>query len=119
MSDPRLPDMTKRESLIVHIEGLQTTLTKRNARIADLEQQLSEGSTSPAAQRALAQEYKRGWRECAGHLMETTRVAAQALGRVRSDAWEVYLKQEKRSQPEEVEEIPDDLSYEEQYSERP
>lgn len=95
MSDPREPDMSKRESLLVHIEGLQATLTKRNARIAELEAQLSAGSDSPLVQNAIRKAYQNGWKACAGHLMEATRDAAVALGKVRGDAWKVYLEAEK------------------------
>lgn len=95
MSDPREPDMSKREALLVHIEGLQATLTKRNARIAELEAQLTAGSDSPLVERASRKAYRDGWEACAGHLMEATRVAAIALGKVRGDAWQVYLEAEK------------------------
>ena len=93
-SDPRLPDMRKREVLLVHIEGLQATLTKRNARIAELEAQLAADPDSPVAQREITKAYNRGWRECSQHLTNVTGVAAQALGRVRSDAWALYLGME-------------------------
>ena len=95
MDDSRVPDMDKRESLLVHIEGLQATLTKRNARIEELEAQLSLEDDSPAAKRAVSKAYKRGWQEASGHLMETSRIAALALGRVRADAWKVYLETER------------------------
>lgn len=102
-TDHRVPDMAKRESLLIHIEGLQATLTKRNTRIAELEAQLSLGDDSPTAKRAIAKAYKSGWQDAAGHLMETTRIAVLALGKVRSDAWALYLNKERNKDTEEME----------------
>lgn len=92
MEDSRVPDMSNREALLVHIEGLQSVLTKRNARIVELETQLTGGVGSSTVQRALVKEYRRGWRECAHRLMETSRTAAYALRDVRSDAYKIYLE---------------------------
>jgi len=92
--------MEKRESLLIHIDGLQATLTKRNARIAELEAQLALGNDSPITKRAVAKAYKSGWQDAAGHLMETTRTAALALNKVRSDAWHLYLKAERTTEIE-------------------
>lgn len=89
-------DMEKRDNLIVHIEGLQATLTKRNARIAELEDQLSGNEwMDERAQKAEERAYKRGWKACASHLMQATTDAANALGSVRRDAWKVYLEAER------------------------
>lgn len=79
-----------------HIEHLQATLAKRNAEIERLQGRVMEAESGEPNQRALAAEYKRGWQAAASHLMETSRVAAQALGKLRKDAWDIYLQSEKR-----------------------
>lgn len=87
-------DMGKKENLIVHIEGLQATITKRNERISQLEAQIAGEGADEREQRALKKAHRQGWQECASHLMETTRQAAFALGQVRKDAFAEYLKSE-------------------------
>lgn len=84
-----------REGLIVHIEGLQATLTKRNKRIEELEQRVIDAENGDLPKTALERAYKDGWEACAGRLMETARVAAQSLGKVRRDAFEVMLEAER------------------------
>ncbi|MBC7594565.1 MAG: hypothetical protein H7288_11610 [Kineosporiaceae bacterium] len=79
-----------------HIETLQATLTKRNTQIESLAAQLEEALTGEPNQKARQKEYKRGWQDAANLLMSTTRSAAQALGKVQKDAWEIYLQSEKR-----------------------
>jgi hypothetical protein len=79
-----------------HIEGLQDTLTKRNTQIERLSAQLEEALTGEPNQAALAKAYKRGWQEAATQLMSTAHEAAQALGKVRKDAFEIYLQSQKR-----------------------
>jgi predicted RNase H-like nuclease (RuvC/YqgF family) len=80
------------EQLHIHIEGLQATLTKRNARIADLEAEVAAIRKNPAASAAEKKAYKQGWKDCAGHLMEATRRHALELAKVRKEAFDLYLK---------------------------
>lgn len=84
-----------REGLIVHIEGLQATLTKRNKRIEELNQRVIDAENGDLPKAALERAYKDGWEACAGSLMETARIGAQALGKVRRDAFEVMLEAER------------------------
>ena len=84
----------------VHINGLQATLTKRNERIAELEKQLSSEGTSKRQARNIHKAYQKGWIACAGHLMETTRRTALELGKVRKDAFRLYLDGEKLGESE-------------------
>ena len=80
-------ELKDRESLVVHIEGLQATLTKRNERIAELEAQISNGTLTD---REKKKEYKRGWEACASEMINMTNQAAQALGKIRKDAYKIY-----------------------------
>lgn len=84
-----------RESLIIHIKGLQQTLTERNERIAQLEKQVSQLKLNPVTEAATRKAYKAGWKACAGQMMEVTRTTARALSEVRKEAWELYLKGDK------------------------
>lgn len=88
-------ELDTREKLVVHIEGLQATLAKRNERIAELEKELTEQGKSKSIERAEKKAYKQGWRDCSSHLMETTRVLALELNKVRKDSFDLYLKSDK------------------------
>jgi hypothetical protein len=81
-----------------HIEGLQATITKRNAQIGNLAARLQEAETGEPNQVALGKAYKRGWQEAANHLMSATQDAARALGAVRRDAFTIYLEAEKKAE---------------------
>lgn len=82
-----------REELIVHIEGLQATLTKRNARIAELEAKLSVPVDLPEhIEKLVDKSYKKGWRDCSRELLEITRHTALELGKVRKEAFRYYMK---------------------------
>lgn len=85
-------DMDKRDNLIVHIEGLQATITKRNARIAELEAMLTGEGADERQQRALKREYKRGWQGASNQLQNTALDAARALGTVNKEAFRVFLE---------------------------
>jgi hypothetical protein len=39
--------------------------------------------------------YKEGWKDCAGNLMEATRILAHSLRKIREDAFKVYLEGDK------------------------
>jgi len=88
--DARLPDMRKREALIVHIEGLQSVLRQRNEQIERLRWQLAEGGESPAVQAAVKKAFKSGWKECAQRLAAATAGAARELTSINGAAWEEY-----------------------------
>lgn len=75
-----------------HIEDLQSVLTKRNAQIEQLTERLKEAETGEPNQAALGKAYQRGWKDAANHLMSSTDQVAHALGKLRQDAFQVYLK---------------------------
>lgn len=86
-------NLENREDLIVHIEGLQATLTKRNARIAELEAKLAIPVDMPEhIQKLIDKSYKKGWRDCSKELLEITRQTALELGKVRKEAFRYYMK---------------------------
>lgn len=84
-----------KQAIQAHIEHLQATLAKRNAEIERLQVRVEEAESGEPNRSALDASYKRGWQAAATHLMETTRRAANELGKVRSDAWKVYLQAER------------------------
>jgi cyclopropane fatty-acyl-phospholipid synthase-like methyltransferase len=85
-----------REELIIHIKGLQQTLTERNAHIAELEKQLTKAGMIARAEREVKKAYKQGWQACASRLMEITRKTALELSEVRKEAWQAYLEGENK-----------------------
>jgi tetrahydromethanopterin S-methyltransferase subunit G len=89
-------NLDSREDYIVHIEGLQATLTKRNARIAELEKQLKDTETEALQSRAVKKAYKQGWQACASRLMDITRKTAFDLSEVRKEARRIYLEGENK-----------------------
>lgn len=79
-----------RESLIIHIEGLQATLTKRNNRIADLEAIIEKMKMDPVSTAEQQKYYKKGWQDCSVKLMEATKEAALDLAKVHNKAFQEY-----------------------------
>jgi hypothetical protein len=69
------------EALKIHIEGLQATLTKRNARIAELEEKLAKPIDLPAdIQKRIDKAYASGWKAAAAKFTQLATVARD-LGR--------------------------------------
>lgn len=85
-----------RESLLIHIEGLQATLTKRNARIAELEAKITKDGKKIQAELAIRKAYKKGWTDAAAKLLDITRQTALQLSQVRKEAWQVYSEGENK-----------------------
>jgi len=80
------------EALHIHIEGLQATLTKRNARISELEAKLADPALIEG--QAVRKAYKKGWQDCANELQTATLDAATHLKRIKNKAFELYLQGE-------------------------
>ena len=85
-----------RESLLIHIEGLQATLTKRNARIAELEAKITKNGQKIQTKLAIRKAYKKGWTDAAAKLLDITRQTALELSKVRKEAWHVYTEGENK-----------------------
>jgi uncharacterized protein involved in exopolysaccharide biosynthesis len=83
------------ESLHIHIEGLQATLTKRNARITQLEAQVSELIANPEAGAKETKAYRAGWKACANQLQDATRKMAYQLREIDKQALKIWLEGEK------------------------
>ena len=83
-----------RESLLIHIEGLQATLAKRNARIVELEAKITKQGGKIQTELAIRKAYKKGWTDCAGKLIDITRQTALQLSEVRKEAWRIYSEGE-------------------------
>ena len=88
---------TTRENLIIHIEGLQATLAKRNQRIAELESQLNNFGKSRVVEKAEKRAYKRGWEDCSNLLANSAHEMARALYKIRQSAFKVALEGEKNN----------------------
>lgn len=73
MTDTVTIEVDKDAALIAHVQQLERTITKRNQRIAQLEQIVDGLPPNSEVQRA----YKRGWQDCAdrlgAHMAEATR----------------------------------------------
>lgn len=81
------------EALVSHIEGLQSTLTRRNARIAELEERLAQPVDLPEkVEKMIKKAYADGYKECASLLIESTKLAALSLGKIRKDAVKLYIE---------------------------
>ncbi len=86
-------ELKTNESLIAHIEGLQSTLTKRNERIAQLEERLAQPVDLPEAiQKIKKKAYETGFKVCAALLIDSTKDAAMALSKIRKDAMKLYME---------------------------
>ena len=75
-----------------HIEDLQALITKRNMQIERLSLKLEEMVAGEPNQKALKEAYQDCWKAAANHLTVATASAAQALGKVRKDAFQIYLR---------------------------
>ena len=79
-----------------HIEDLQAVLAKRNEQIERLTERVKEAEAGEPNQKALGAAYKRGWQAATNHLMNASADAARALGKLRKDAFDIYLMSERR-----------------------
>jgi uncharacterized protein involved in exopolysaccharide biosynthesis len=80
------------EALHIHIEGLQATLTKRNARIAQLEAQVAELKMNPEAGAKETKAYKAGWQAAANQLKAATTKMAYELREIDKASFKVWLE---------------------------
>lgn len=85
-----------RESLLIHIEGLQATLAKRNARITELEAKITKQGSKIQTEMAVRKAYKKGWTDCAAKLADIARTTALQLREIRSEAWRFYTEGEQK-----------------------
>jgi len=85
MTEPTMT-LEGRDALIVHIEGLQATLTKRNARIAELEAIVNGDKDNPKAAKAIRDAYRDGWQSCAYKIANETQGLVSALQSARKVA---------------------------------
>lgn len=90
MASERTLVLTGPENLVNHIEGIQATLTKRNARIAELEEALRLAVDGEPSQEALKKAYRRGWKACASSAMTGVSAAARALQEAQRMAYSAY-----------------------------
>ena len=82
-----------KEAHLIHIRGLEATLTRRNEWIEELETRLS---TRAVENTALNRAYKDGWKDCAAKMMDITHKAALDLRELRADAFELYLEGDRK-----------------------
>lgn len=91
MSEKITIEFDVNDAKVAHIEHLQATLSKRNARIAELEAQLSEEGESKALTRKYELGYKHGWVAASGEMMEQTRQMERYLKETHDKAFQVFL----------------------------
>lgn len=84
----------KLENLQIVNAGLQTTLTQRNQRIAQLEEQLVEARSVSQGSREYKQAYKKGWQDAVEALRSEAYNSARALGELAKECWEVFKQGE-------------------------
>lgn len=105
MTDSRLPDMDKRENLIIHIEGLQRVLQTRNQTIERLEEErraMFEGDmNNPKIKKAVKDAYRRGWQECVNTVANEAQTVINALGNLRTRAFQFQQEQEREERASE------------------
>jgi hypothetical protein len=93
-------DMTpKNERLMIHVEGLQVTLTKRNEQIARLQAKiihLEEGTVTNAE---ITKAYGKGWKACAERMMGATHDATKSLAGLRGEAFQQSMQGERLMRP--------------------
>lgn len=85
-------EIDERDALVLHIESLQSALTKRNNQIAILESRIAAGEGSPLIAEAYSKGRVEGWKACANHLANATLEAARSLSEVRKEALGVYYR---------------------------
>ncbi len=80
----------KLENLQIVNAGLQATLTQRNQRISQLEEQLKEARSVAAGSREFKKAYKSGWQDAINELHSEVDSTARALGKLSKSAFNVY-----------------------------
>jgi hypothetical protein len=85
----------KLENLQIVNAGLQATLTQRNQRITQLEEQLREARSISKGSREYKIAYKKGWQEAMIEITNDADTAARALGKLAKSAWSAYKQGER------------------------
>lgn len=111
---PATLTLDDREHLIAHIEGLQATLSKRNAVIADLTEKLRVANEGEPTQAVLLKAYRDGWRACAatfGAVAHEAEAALRTLSKIgrraHIDGYDLAEKVERPARPAHIEEPTD------------
>jgi hypothetical protein len=93
-------DMTpKNERLMIHVEGLQVTLTKRNEQIARLQAKIVHLEEGTATNAAIVKAYGKGWKACADRLSSAAHKASNTLLGIRAEAFQQSLQGERLMRP--------------------
>ena len=79
----------------IHLAGLESVLSKRNATIKHLEAQLASDVESTETKKAYEKGYRDGWKACSGSLMEFTRHTSKALEDLNKTAFKKWLEGDK------------------------
>lgn len=84
----------KLEQIKIVNAGLQATLTQRNLRIAQLEEQLKDARSVSKGTREYKIAYKKGWQEALEAIQSEAHRAARALGVLSKGSWKEYREGE-------------------------
>jgi hypothetical protein len=89
----------KNERLMIHVEGLQVTLTKRNDLIAKLQAKIVHLEEGTATNAEITRAYGKGWKACAELMEATANEAIRSLDNFRSFAFRESLQGERLMRP--------------------
>jgi hypothetical protein len=93
-------DMTpKNQRLMIHVEGLQVTLAKRNEQIARLQAKIIHLEEGTATNAEIVKAYGKGWKACAELMEATANEAIKSLDNFRSFAFRESLQGERLMRP--------------------
>jgi len=90
-----------KEATQAHIEHLQATLTKRNERIAQLEERLAEAEAGEPNRERLGREFRAGYEAAVSKLSSEISKAKSALENLRGSAVASYIEGPRLIQVEE------------------
>lgn len=100
MSECVLEEFTGREKLVAHVDALVAIISRRNDQIERLQTTIEQMHGAGITNQEKVREYRRGWKDAANTMMGATQDAANALGKLRSDAFELVLQAEREATAE-------------------
>ena len=89
----------KNERLMIHVEGLQVTLTKRNEQIVRLQAKIVQLEEGTATNAEVTKAYGKGWKACAEAMASAAHDAANVLHGIRSAAFRQSSEGERLMRP--------------------
>lgn len=91
-----MSEQTKLETLQIVNAGLQATLTQRNQRIAQLEEELKDARSVAAGSKEFKKAYKSGWQDALHNIHAEIDSTARALGNLSKSALNAYNEERRK-----------------------